>query len=387
MLPSVYEETARKAFNGTGYQNWKTRFYLTRGMLSEEYADLLVKEAAEEYDRNLKVTAKEVGVAIDTLKQHIYFDDKTFYYGFFENSDEYLSYVGGIRQLDGLNGKMKDRLKTLGLERNIHSCCGIEQYLDRYNIELPRHFMDYDLPEACDIRNYAIVPIHPKKDFLNWLDVKAYGIDNSIKSHVLINQEHNIHRLIDEFDKMCYCCIIPEEDDEYYQFFRNVQAQIDANKSSRCWKALPFCQAKFDKIYDHLKGLDATSDEYREPIIDDEPTRYIATSQQFDGLMECVASVILGKEYAKERASIYFRMKVRPIAGSPIINGLSIMFRCANHAKLDKEIRDRVVKWLDEMGFVTFGQSKFLLMPDKTESFMDYLLETIPESREYIKKV
>lgn len=43
-LADNYVEIANNAFKGTGYRNWKTRYYLTRGLLSEEYSDVIDKK-------------------------------------------------------------------------------------------------------------------------------------------------------------------------------------------------------------------------------------------------------------------------------------------------------------------------------------------------------
>lgn len=265
VLPSVHEEIAEKAFGGNSYQDWETRFYLTRGMLSEQYADYLVKYATEEYERLLEMSAQHTDTDISSLKMHLYFDESTFYCGLFEDSDECLTYVGGSKRLIALKKEMTEVVKNRGLEFSLHSNDEIDDYLARLDIELPRQIMDYDLPEQQDIRNFAIVPRVMTNGTLECSAEKVYGIDRQIDSYILINQEHNIHRYIDIFDKMCFCSVIPEGEDEYAQFFANVQAQIDYNKSRHEWKDLSPSQLKIDKMYAHLQGLDANASEFVRP--------------------------------------------------------------------------------------------------------------------------
>lgn len=371
-LTDNYVQIVNKAFNGTGYRNWKTRYYLSRGLLTEEYADLLAKNAIGIYKEMLDEAANATGIDISSLNVHIYYDWYTFYAGWFQSDYEALTTIGGYHELATLNDEMTRLIKANGFERNISTRCGIQGYLSMLGLEMPREFVpNTPCNDMGDIHSYTIVPYRNREEFVEYLNddhYKAFGIDYSGRSLILINLEY-INDLIDKSDYMYHGTTIGDDHDF---FWRNVQVQIDHNKS--------IGKAPLSNI----KGIDYWDERYREPK-SEAAKEYIAASSDFNGLMEEIAHVILGNEYDTIRPTIYMKMEAHRHHRTHIINTLILTFRFADGKELNRCTRRLVMGWLLEKGFMPFPDDEYVLKLEHFEPFINYLFETIPDSHEYFK--
>lgn len=372
VLNDNYIEIANKAFKGTGYRNWKARYYLTRGLLSEEYSAVLAENAINVHKNILKEAAETTGTDISTFNVHIYYDWYTFYTGWFQSDYEALTTIGGYHELATLNDEMTRLIKANGFERNISTRCGIQGYRSMLGLEMPREFVpSTPCNDGGDIHSYTIVPYRNREELVEYLNedyYKAFGIDYSGKSLILINLEY-INDLIDKSDYMYHGTIIGDDHDF---FWRNVQAQIGHNKA--------IGKAPLSNI----KGIDYWDERYREPK-SESPKEYIAAASNFNDLMESIAHVILGDDYDEIRPTIYLKMETHRHHRTHIIDTIIITFRFANGEELNREVRRLIMGWLLEKGFMPFPEDEYVLKIEHLEPFINYLFEACPDSHEYFK--
>ena len=372
-LTDNYIDIARKAFKGTGYRHWNTRYYLTRGLLTEQYSDVIVKKAIILYRGIMREAAEATDTDISAMRLHCFFDWYTFYIGWFEDDYEQLTTIGGIRDLAAFNDKMCELIKSYVLERNIHNTCGIQGYRAKLSLEMPNEYVHY--PHRDDIGNihdYTIVPYRNREEFVEYLNddyFEAYGIDYAGRSFIMINNSRLIRDFIDKSDKLCHCTTLCDDHDF---FWSNVQAQIEYNR------------AMGNAPLSNIKGIDYWDEEPREPR-SEKPKEYTAASSNFNGLMEEIAHLILGEDYNAIRPTILLKMEAHRHKRTHIIDTLIITFRFADGIELNRKTRRLVMDWLLDKGFMPFTDDEYVLKIESLEPFINYLFETIPDSHEYFK--
>lgn len=369
-----YANIVKTAFAGTGYRNWKARFYLTRGLLSEDYSEILAQKAIILYLGIMREAASATDTDISNMRLHCYYDWYTFYIGWFDDDYEALTTIGGIRDLTAFTDKMNELIKSYGLVRNINNRCGIQGYRATLGLDMPREcFMRTLSDNEGDIHEYAIVPFKNREEYVNYLnsdDYEAYGISYPTKSFIMINNDRKLDDFIDNSDKMCHSTDISGDDHDF--FWRNVQAQIDHNK------------AIGKSLLSNIKGIDYWDEEPREPRTE-KPKEYTAAASNFNGLIEEIAHLMLGEDYETIRPTIYLKMDAHRHHRTHIIDALFITFRFADEMELNRETRRRVMEWLLEHGFFYLHDDEYVLMVESFDTFLNYLFDTIPDSHEYFK--
>lgn len=373
-LADNYVEIANNAFKGTGYRHWKTRFYLTRGLLSEEHSDVLAQNAIGIYKEMLAEAADATEIDISTFNVHIYYDWFTFYAGWFHDNYEALTTIGGLHELYALNQEMEQLIKAYGFERNVSNRCGIQCYRAMLGLDMPNEIVSYpDREDIGEIHDYTIVPFRNRKEFVEYLNgdnYEAYGIDYACKSFIMINNSRLIGDFIDKSDSLWHGTIIGDDHDF---FWKNVQAQIDFNKGA-------------DKHpLSNIKGIDYWNEEPREPRTE-APKEYTAAAANFNGLMEEIAHLMLGEHFDAIRPTIYLKMDAHRHRRTHIIDALFITFRFAHGAELNRETRRRVMEWLLGHGFFYLYDDEYVLKVESFDSFLNYLFENVPDSHEYFKE-
>lgn len=372
-LTENYVDIAQKAFKGTGYHYWKTRYYLTRGLLSEEYSNVLAQNAIGIYKEMLAEAADATGTDISTFNVHIYYDWYTFYSGWFETDYEALTTIGGLSELANLNQEVEQRIKAYGFERNLSTRCGIQGYRAMLGLDMPNEIVSYpDREDIGDIHDYTIVPYRNREEFVEYLNsdyYEVYGIDYATKSFIMINNSRYISDFIDKSDNLCHGTTICDDHDF---FWRNVQAQIDFNKGAG------------KSTLSNIRGIDYWDEEDRVPR-SEKPKEYTAASSNFNGLMEEIAHEILGEDYNAIRPTIFLKMEAPRHKRTHIIDTLIVTFRFANGEELNRETRRLVMDWLLEKGFMPFPDDEYVLKVESLEPFINYLFDAIPDSHEYFK--
>lgn len=373
VLNDDYVEIANKAFKGTGYRHWKTRYYLTRGLLSEEHSAVLTQNAIGIYKEMLAEAADATGTDISTFNVHIYYDWYTFYAGWFEDDYEALTTIGGLSELVNLNREMEQRIKTYGFERNLSTRCGIQGYRAMLGLEMPRAYVPYPhRDDIGDIHDYTIVPYRNREEFVEYLNddyYEAYGIDYAVRSFIMINNSRLIRDFIDKSDYLYHGITIGDDHDF---FWRNVQAQIDYNRAAG------------KHPMQNVKGIDYWDERVREPRSEVQK-EYTAAASNFNGLMESIAHIILGEDYDTIRPTIYLKMEAHRHKRTHVIDTLIITFRFADGGELNRATRELVMSWLLDKGFMPFPDDEFVLKVESLEPFINYLFEAIPDSHEYFK--
>lgn len=372
-LTDNYVDIAQKAFKGTGYRHWKTRYYLTRGLLSEGHSEVLSQNAIGIYREMLGEAADATGKDISNFDIHIYYDWYTFYAGWFETDYEALTTIGGLSELANLNHEMEKRIKANGFERNLSTRCGIQDYRAMLGLKMPREHVSYQQRDDIgDIHDYTIVPYRNRDEFVEYLNgdrYEAYGIDYAGKSFIMINHNRFISDFIDKSDCLYHGTILGEDHDF---FWRNVQAQISFNKETG------------KHPLSNVRGIDYWDEEYREPK-SEIPKEYVAAGSDFNGLIESIAHIILGDDYESIRPFINMKMEAHRHSRTHVIDTIIITFRFANGEELNRETRRLVMGWLLEKGFMPFPDDEYVLKVEYLEPFINYLFENIPHSNEYFK--
>ena len=372
-LTENYVDIVQKAFKGTGYRHWKTRYYMSRGLLSEEDSDVLAQNAIGIYKEMLDEAADAIGTDISTFNVHIYYDWYTFYVGWFDDNYEALTTIGGLHELYALNQEMERLIKAYGFERNLSTRCGIQNYRSMLGLDMPNEIVPYpDRENIGDIHDYTIVPYSNREEFVEYLnsdDYEVYGIDYACKSFIMINNSRLIRVFINNSDKLCHGTTIGDDHDF---FWRNVQTQIDHNKTLGKYSL------------SNIKGIDYWDESEREPR-SEEPKKYTAAASNFNGLMDSIAHLMLGKDYETIRPTIFLKMEAHRHKRTHIIDTLIVTFRFADGEALNRETRRLVIGWLLEKGFMPFPDDEYVLKVESLEPFINYIFETYPDSHEYFK--
>lgn len=377
---SKLQELTVKAFRGTGYNNWKQRYYLSLGLLGVDKILRSADNAVSIYKSILHEASVTTNISSEDLEVRIYYDSYTFYsWAFPTTSRTRLSFDKRERQLVPLHKEVYTRLKGYGFERNINSHCHINGYLELLGLELPQTVF---VSDDRDIQDYVIVPQRsPKQDKALLNNALGYGIDCLLHQYVIINAERDLYRLIDQSDDyIMFSRNIPSVKEEYGAFFESVNRQIQYNTSLPYYRQLPCCIFKAVKKYDHLKGLDARAT-IRE-IIPDEPHRALKlkiSNEEPTRLLVPYLAEKIGEELFPHLPMM--NINIICVEGSPIIQYLAISWK-TDVDEYDKERSDKIFRWFEGIGFVPIPAGA-LATGNTIVSFFEVAIKEIPELDEF----
>ena len=381
--PLVYQKLVKRAFNGTSYQSWKIRFYLCRGMLSEQFADRLSENATAIYKSIFQEAEEATNITIGNPIVHIYFERQTLFSGLFCNSDEYMCNPDEAKRLAKLEKKMTTLIKEYGFERNISGCCPIDFLLEILGLEFPQFEIDFNNPlPQKDIRDFAIVPFSQKNESLILDTTYIYGLDRLQKQYLLVNVGNHLLSLIDYSDRITFSRTIPTESEEYGQFFDYVQRQINYNKALPYVQSLPNCFGKGEKIYNHLKGLDTRPTESR-IVVEDEPHRVIKLSYDEDEANQLISQYITNKIGSGFLDGYNISIKAICEPSSPIIKWFFVRYEAISGEDCIS-LDDRICDWFEGKNFEV-NPITAVAKGNTIVDFFEEVLSEIPELTEYFK--
>ena len=376
---SELQESVAKTFNGTGFNCWKRRYYLSRGLLNEDRILRSAENAVGIYKSILREASEATNISCDEMNVRIYFEPHTFFSWAFQSSQRTrLSFVEIERQLAPLHKEMYTRIKGYGFERNINSHCSINGYLELLGLEFPN---TESAPDDRDVQEYdSVTQRGSRQDKVLLNNALVFGVDSLLHQYVIINAERDLSRLIDlTVDYIMFSRNIPSTKEEYGIFFENVKRQIQYNTSLPYYQHLPNCSHKAVKKYDLLKGLDARATTIRE-VIPDEPNRVLKLKINEEKPTRLLAFYIANK-IGHEPFSNLPTINIICVEGSPIIQYLAISWK-TDVDEYDKERSDMIFKWFESIGLVQIPAGA-LATGNTIVRFFEEAMKEMPELKDY----
>ena len=376
VLPSVYDELLTKACDNTDYEAWSIRWYLCRdGLFSSIEKNTLVESIRAKYAAILDEAAKNVKIDVQGLTVDVFFDKRTFYVGWFVNSDDELSYVNGGNKLKSLTKDMKRLIVEKGLEYDIHSKYNILKYLKKVEVadffKLEQNSSEYPVDELND---YAIIPLSAMEGKRGAFHFDAFAEDKELDRLIIVNATPQIDILIDSFAHVSFnqWTDVPKE---YEKLFNHFSIQHKYNKSLLFGTEINRGDYYHRSCFNFLQEVDAAKKEYE--IQRDYPYRvvYDGCNPKEDAYL--ILKHIFGNECVDEfDEECFLDFQVGYGNDSRVIESYSVYL--LGYGKNAADMNKRFIKWLEEHNLEYDSSSQEAIV-----GFFDYFLCHIPAMQQH----